>query len=70
MWKYFYNKHISFTNAKRIESNKRMMEQAVKHKHKMPLRPRKLECENIARCRDIARNANYCTDKCNTIRHL
>ncbi len=39
----FTMQHISFTNAKRIEINKRMMEQVIKQKKKMPLRLPKLE---------------------------
>ena len=35
---HFTNQHISFTNAKRIEINKRMMDQVVRQKRKMPLR--------------------------------
>ena len=39
----FTMQHISFTDAKRIEINKRMMEQVIKQKKKMPLRLPKLE---------------------------
>ena len=40
---HFTNQHISFTNAKRIEINKRMMDQVVRQKRKMPLRLNKLD---------------------------
>ena len=40
---HFTNQHISFTNAKRIEINKRMMDQVVRQKKKMPLRLNKLD---------------------------
>ena len=40
---HFTNQHISFTNAKRIEINKRMMDQVVRQKRKMPLRLPKLD---------------------------
>ena len=40
---HFTERHISFTNAKRIEINKRMMDQVVRQKKKMPLRLNKLD---------------------------
>ena len=69
---HFTNQHISFTNAKRIEINKRMMDQVVRQKKKMPLRLNKLDydqnsqnVELLAGMPIIARiNAKY-FDICN-----
>ena len=69
---HFTERHISFTNAKRIEINKRMMEHVVRQKRKLPLRINKLDydknsqnVELLAGMPIIARiNATY-FDICN-----